>query len=110
MPQRRAISTVAAITLGAVSCVLGLGIVAHSARASTEAAGVRVERRPEAAASLTLGVLGLEPGAVALIGLSGVVSFWPWSRRRTPGPAAAALVPDLGGEPGSAAEVLAPAA
>lgn len=109
MPQRRAISTVAAITLGAVSCVLGLGMVAHSAHASAEPAGMRVESRPEAAASLTLGLLGIEPGAVALIGLSGVVSFWPWSRRRKP-ETAAALVPDLGGEPGSAAEVLAPAA
>ena len=110
MPQRRAISTVAAITLGAVSCVLGLGLVAHSARASAEPEGMRVERRPEAAASMTLGLLGVEPGAVALIGLSGVVSFWPWSRRRNPGTAVAALVPDLGGEPGSAGEVLAPAA
>lgn len=109
MPQRRAISTVAAITLGAVSCVLGLGMVAHSARASAEPVGISVESRPEAAASMTLALLGVEPGAVALIGLSGVVSFWPWSRRRKP-ETEAALVPDLGGEPGSAAEVLAPAA
>lgn len=69
---------------------------------------MRVESRPEAAASLTLGVLGLEPGAVALIGLSGVVSFWPWSRRRGAGKAAS--VPGPGGRSVSVDEVLSSAA
>ncbi|MBL0921956.1 MAG: hypothetical protein IBJ10_07490 [Phycisphaerales bacterium] len=82
MSERRAISTIALITLSSVGVVLGLGFAAHSARAATEPAQPIILTRPlQPPASATLGVLGLEPGAIALMGASGVVALWPGARR-----------------------------
>lgn len=84
MSERRAISTVAAITLVAVSCVLGLGLAARTALASGHLGPALIVADPSEpdGAPFTLGLLGLEPGALALIGLSGVVCCWPGHRRR----------------------------
>lgn len=112
MSERRAISTIAAITLGAVSCVLGLGLVARSAAALPPAPLPAPMMEPDAAASapipFTLGLLGLEPGALALIGLSGVVCVWP-GRRRHGSPATAEAV-DSAPESADRDQLLAPAA
>ncbi len=112
MSERRAISTVAAITLGAVSCVLGLGLVARSALALPPAPLPAPMLEPDAAASApipyTLGLLGLEPGALALIGLSGVVCVWPGRRRQGSPEVAEAVEPAP--ESADRDELLAPAA